>query len=65
MKRFSENEVVLLHVSNVQQVHTVATEPLVVYFEGSCAPCSLEMRQYESQADSSWIVFVDVSDKYT
>ena len=62
MTRYSEGGVVLLQASAEQSAHKVAAEPLTVYFDGSCALCSLEIRHYESKSDRGRIVFVDVSD---
>lgn len=59
MTRFSKNGVVLLQVTNDQRG---AAEPLTVYFDGSCALCSLEITHYASKADHSRVMFVDVSD---
>lgn len=61
MKRLSENGVILLQVTKAQ---SGTDAPLTVYFDGSCALCSLEIRHYASKADCCRIEFIDVSEKH-
>ena len=61
MDRCNENGVILHRARTEQNPPERAAEPLRVYFDGSCALCSMEIAHYASKSAEGQMAFVDVS----